>query len=991
MIINNKKINKLKIKKLFTFLLILFPLFTFGFITLNHNSNPSSEKNHEIKISYTLISQNIASDTTWDKANSPYIVSANIDINENVKLTINPGVEILFNGLYSINIKGALNATGTSENPIIFSSNLTNPSSSDWGHLNFENSDNQDSILKYCEISYSDQGIRLIDDFPLISDCVFYNNTNAVYVDIWDVPISQPFSSISNNTFYNNTYAIYNHIDWHTMNADMNYTIINNDIFDNQYALYFEKIDDLESLTIEENHIFRNNYGIYFNRIEDIKKDADHSDEGVLKIASNRIYNNSDSGLYFYMYVHGIIANLSIFDNQIFNNSKHGILFSGEVFDISTLNFYGNKIYQNLQSGVYLTNWGNHLELHDNEIYNNNDYDFECLWTSPSNSINASYNWWGKYQSEDIDEIIFDYYDNSNYAKVIYQPYRIYPIIEFDISNEFLNTTMPLSTDEVLEINCSVLNTSSIQWIYLSENSTGKFQNQSMNFGSKNEWSYHLDISTLERGDTFSFLFYAKDSIGNLGINDNSGLNYTIKIGDYIPPESNINYQSCDSPNVVSNITLITLNAEDIGERTTGIFNISYKIDNGDWNEYSEPFTLSGYSHGNHTISYYATDNAGNKETTHQEEIFLDLQSPDITFQISEIYLSPETPSYNDTSLQINCTVVDDASISWVYLNENSTGTFLNHSMSHLNGNYNFNLDISSLSWGDSIVFSFYANDTTGNIKWKNNEGANYTLQIQDIFGPNTNLTVQIVDLPNFISNSTQIFLNASDLHEQASGIYNITYQIDAGDWNLYSEPFTLSGYSHGNHTISYYATDNAGNSESIKSIELFLDIQKPQLTINFPLNDMVFNESAPYYEVEINDESIESMWYTFLNSSTQYPLETFGIINQTAWDLKLDGNVTFCFYANDSVGHLSLTQITVIKDSKIPELTILTPYSEDLFGVNPPEYSVEINDPHLAYMWYSFDDGINKVFFENNDTFDPSEWEKYPDIVNITFFANDT
>jgi hypothetical protein len=65
-----------------------------------------------------------------------------------------------------------------------------------------------------------------------------------------------------------------------------------------------------------------------------------------------------------------------------------------------------------------------------------------------------------------------------------------------------------------------------------------------------------------------------------------------------------------------------------------------------------------------------------------------------------------------------------------------------------------------------------------------------------------------------------------------------------------------------------------------------------------------------------------------------------------------------------------------VIKDSITPELTILTPYDGDLFGINPPEYSVEINDPHLAYMWYSFDDGINKIFFENNDTFNPSKWE---------------
>jgi hypothetical protein len=71
----------------------------------------------------------------------------------------------------------------------------------------------------------------------------------------------------------------------------------------------------------------------------------------------------------------------------------------------------------------------------------------------------------------------------------------------------------------------------------------------------------------------------------------------------------------------------------------------------------------------------------------------------------------------------------------------------------------------------------------------------------------------------------------------------------------------------------------------------------------------MVCHESAPYYEVEINDEGIETMWYIFLDSSTKFPLETSGIINQTFWDIKSDGNITICFYANDSLGHISLTQ----------------------------------------------------------------------------------
>jgi len=104
------------------------------------------------------------------------------------------------------------------------------------------------------------------------------------------------------------------------------------------------------------------------------------------------------------------------------------------------------------------------------------------------------------------------------------------PIIYFEISDYYLNTTIPLETDLGLEINCTVSEDINISWVYLCENSTGIFVNRSMYLSTHGNWSYILDISGLHRGDTLMFLFYANDSYNNIGYLDNGGSNFVVLI-----------------------------------------------------------------------------------------------------------------------------------------------------------------------------------------------------------------------------------------------------------------------------------------------------------------------------------------------------------------------------------------------------------------------------------------------------------------------------
>jgi parallel beta-helix repeat protein len=71
-------------------------------------------------------------DTNWTLADSPIWVEGSVMLPLGVNLTIEPGVEIRFNGNYTIWVNGNFTSLGTSANKIVFRSNSTSPEYNDW-------------------------------------------------------------------------------------------------------------------------------------------------------------------------------------------------------------------------------------------------------------------------------------------------------------------------------------------------------------------------------------------------------------------------------------------------------------------------------------------------------------------------------------------------------------------------------------------------------------------------------------------------------------------------------------------------------------------------------------------------------------------------------------------------------------------------------------------------------------------------------------------
>jgi len=61
-------------------------------------------------------------------------------------------------------------------------------------------------------------------------------------------------------------------------------------------------------------------------------------------------------------------------------------------------------------------------------------------------------------------------------------------------------------------------------------------------------------------------------------------------------------------------------------------------------------------------------------------------------------------------------------------------------------------------------------------------------------------------------------------------GVRNTTYRVDLGSWRNYTGPFDVTG--DGSHTVDYYSTDDAGNSEVMKTAFLRIDSLSPTVSL---------------------------------------------------------------------------------------------------------------------------------------------------------------
>ncbi len=104
------------------------------------------------------ISGFVTSDTTWTASSSPVVVSGTVTVPSGRTLSIEAGTRIAFAAGKGLVIEGTLVAAGTVADTIVFTSAAGSPARGDWGGIEFRNTTNVGSILRYARIEWTGSG-----------------------------------------------------------------------------------------------------------------------------------------------------------------------------------------------------------------------------------------------------------------------------------------------------------------------------------------------------------------------------------------------------------------------------------------------------------------------------------------------------------------------------------------------------------------------------------------------------------------------------------------------------------------------------------------------------------------------------------------------------------------------------------------------------------------------------------------------------------------
>jgi hypothetical protein len=378
-------------------------------------------------------------------------------------------------------------------------------------------------------------------------------------------------------------------------------------------------------------------------------------------------------------------------------------------------------------------------------------------------------------------------------------------------------------------------------------------------------YSKYTQPITFTQEKEYSVKFFSVDNVGN-----SEDIHELMLVYDNSAPVTKYTISLDEHENVVSARSKIEFKAEDKG---IGVSKVVYKIDDNKEFTYQSPILAANLAQGEHNISYYAIDKAGNHEQVQVYTLYVDKTAPTIIEEVIAKTFFANGKEFASGKAQLKLTAFDNkAGIKEIRYRING-------------GEYQvYEKPVFLTNSSGNLMIESYAVDNVNNTSQAQSANQKTAIPYIDLSGPNLKYSfvgsVFTTRDTIFISSKTKILLKAND---QEAGINRIEYRIDGKENLTFTDPFSIE--TEGVHTINYIGYDNVENSNSGN---FFVKIDNTGPAINFdfsilPIATEKSKEVFPKYVVLFlsgtdSETGLESIKYAAGNAvATAYSVPITG------------------------------------------------------------------------------------------------------------------
>ncbi len=312
-------------------------------------------------------------------------------------------------------------------------------------------------------------------------------------------------------------------------------------------------------------------------------------------------------------------------------------------------------------------------------------------------------------------------------------------------------------------------------------------------------WQTYAAPFTVTGDGTHTVAYRSTDNAGNVEQTEET----TVKIDTTAPVTTATLAGTQGSAGWYTGPVQVTLAATDA---TSGVAATSYRIDGGAAHGYTAPFTVTG--DGTHTVTFFSTDAAGNVEATETKTFKIDATAPVTTSHLTGTLHNGWYTGEVHVTLSATDATSGVAATYYVL----DAGTLKPYAG-----------PIAVRGDGTHTV-TYYSFDRAGN-----EELAGHVTFKIDATPPTTLFQLWGTDgINGRYTSNVRVVLASFDM---GSGVAATYYRVDDGALQTYHHDFIVSGL--GQHHVTFYAVDNAGNAARPQAIWFRIDALPPVLGIN--------------------------------------------------------------------------------------------------------------------------------------------------------------